>query len=557
MASVLDVPPIPPIPPAKALNRTPSPKSLAEKQHNLTHRPSHVSFSEPPQHLAPKASTSSLALPPSRQQSRTSLADRHHAHPSLSDRELPPVPSTSHLSPLVAGPSSLSVHTSVRSEGEDADAFHVRSTYAHLDSQGVEGDGYEEGIELTRAKQNGTDYLISQSRDRRPVELTAKERAVLASVDRYGFFVAPSSSNDRALLLPTSAFSKPLTRLPASPPKKTPAKPPPLSAIPQLPADVQKEISRAAKWRRMLESKVQDGSGNVMNWRVVPRKERKLRERVYKGVPDAWRAAAWALMMDRNAPRGMRMEELERDYREALLLPSTFDIQIDLDVPRTISGHVMFRTRYGAGQRSLFHVLHAFSLRCEECGYVQGMGPIAATLLCYFDPEKVYAMMVHLHDEYDMHAVFSPGFPGLLESIYVMERVVERVMPGVYGVLKSHMISSTSYTTRWYITLFANCVPFQTQLRLWDAFFYEGRDMLVIIAVAVLWVFRDYLTSANANFETILSMLSSYFVPESEDTLMKWIERALGDGHLRAEMAAWRKEWGALVREGKGIDKLL
>lgn len=93
----------------------------------------------------------------------------------------------------------------------------------------------------------------------------------------------------------------------------------------------------------------------------------------------------------------------------------------------------MFRTRYGLGQRSLFHVLHAFSLRCADCGYVQGMGPIAATLLCYYEPEKVYAVLVHLHDAYAMHTIFSPGFPGLLESIYVQERVMERMMPDVYA----------------------------------------------------------------------------------------------------------------------------
>jgi len=68
-------------------------------------------------------------------------------------------------------------------------------------------------------------------------------------------------------------------------------------------------------------------------------------------------------------------------------MPSTHDVQIDLDVPRTISGHTLFVTRYGAGQRNLFHVLHCFSLICDTCGYCQGMGPIAATLLCYFDPE--------------------------------------------------------------------------------------------------------------------------------------------------------------------------
>ena len=75
------------------------------------------------------------------------------------------------------------------------------------------------------------------------------------------------------------------------------------------------------------------------------------------------------------------------DAQNSIDLPSTLDVQIDLDVPRTISGQTQFVTRYGAGQRSLFHVLHCFSMRCHECEYVQGMGPIAATLLCYFEPE--------------------------------------------------------------------------------------------------------------------------------------------------------------------------
>lgn len=36
-------------------------------------------------------------------------------------------------------------------------------------------------------------------------------------------------------------------------------------------------------------------------------------------------------------------------YRLDIEKPSSYDIQIDLDVPRTISGHVLFRTRYGLG----------------------------------------------------------------------------------------------------------------------------------------------------------------------------------------------------------------
>jgi hypothetical protein len=79
------------------------------------------------------------------------------------------------------------------------------------------------------------------------------------------------------------------------------------------------------------------------------------------------------------------------------------------------------------------------------------MGPIAATLLFYFNAEvsvcspfvlqyvsntsftqRAYADVVRIHDEYGMHSMFQPGFPGLLEAIYVQERLVERIMPAVY-----------------------------------------------------------------------------------------------------------------------------
>jgi len=128
------------------------------------------------------------------------------------------------------------------------------------------------------------------------------------------------------------------------------------------------------------------------------------------------------------------------------------------------------------------------------------MGPIAATLLCYFEPERVYAALARLHDAYSMHNIFSPGFPGLLEAIYVQERIMQLKMPDVYAAFKKHMISTTSYATKWYITLFANSVPFQTQLRLWDAFLLEGQDIFVAVAVAIVWVYRgEVIQSATKN----------------------------------------------------------
>ncbi|OCB87104.1 RabGAP/TBC [Sanghuangporus baumii] len=160
--------------------------------------------------------------------------------------------------------------------------------------------------------------------------------------------------------------------------------------------------------------------------------------------------------------------------------------------------------------------------------------------------EKLYSFLVHFHDEYELHDIFLPGSPGLLEA---------------------------------------------TQLRLWDAFLLEGRDVFVIVAMATVWVLRgpsvypyfhhikvllsqltnqislfyrrlfflhaDYLTSTHASFGMVLSLLSSFFVREDEDALLRWVERALDDKNLRAEKNQRRAEWRGLVREKKDGGVLL
>ena len=105
----------------------------------------------------------------------------------------------------------------------------------------------------------------------------------------------------------------------------------------------------------MLEPTVRDPGGNILLWGVQAAKRRKFRKRVYKGIPDCWRSAAWELMINEMSGAGQaELERLSKDYEDHLWQPSTYDIQIDLDVPRTISGHVMFRTRYGKGYATIY-----------------------------------------------------------------------------------------------------------------------------------------------------------------------------------------------------------
>ena len=154
-------------------------------------------------------------------------------------------------------------------------------------------------------------------------------------------------SHDRLILLPAAPLHKPLSRVSST--TNAPPNAPLLRMQPSSPAPV-KESERTAKWGRMLVAEFRDQGGNVDIWGIRPGKEHKLRERTFKGIPDCWRSAVWQVLMNRFTKTGKReLVQLAEEYRQALDQPSTYDVQIDLDVPRTISGHISFRTRYGQG----------------------------------------------------------------------------------------------------------------------------------------------------------------------------------------------------------------
>ncbi|ORX38596.1 rab-GTPase-TBC domain-domain-containing protein [Kockovaella imperatae] len=485
-----------------------------------------------------------------------------------------------------ANTSLVSFSGSSQYPGEENESFHVRSTYARLDAEGVHGDGWDPGVERTRGGPNAA-KRVTIDMPVRGGNFGQSERQFLSSLDRYGFMDEPlrNRSESRIALIPAAPLRK-IPKLPSksSIPPGTKVQPPPPSFGPSTddapgprpppsprPENEEgqrfrrKEDERVGKWMQMMRVSKRDQGGNIQTWEW--RKDgqgSKLPGRVYKGIPDRWRMAAWWTLVEDNTRKWkgkgratVPSEVLADEYRHNIDLPSIHDVQIDLDVPRTISGHTLFVTRYGSGQRSLFHVLHSFSLLCDTCGYCQGMGPIAATLLCYFDPERVYAILVRLHDVYGMHSIFAPGFPGLLESFYVQERLMEYLMPDVYKSFQRNMISSSAWGTKWYITLFVNTVPFSQQLRIWDALMMDGRDVIVIVSIAILWAFKDLLSDTRATFESILSLLSSYFVAEDEDAFMRWIRKILHQPGMKAKMDGWRAEWTRLVAEGKSHDALL
>ncbi|KAK4101486.1 RabGAP/TBC [Parathielavia hyrcaniae] len=190
---------------------------------------------------------------------------------------------------------------------------------------------------------------------------------------------------------------------------------------------------------------------------------------------EAERSEKWRKMAVpwRNSPE--TEDYLIGEFRRLQAVSSPDDVQIDLDVPRTVNGHIMFRRRYRGGQRLLFRVLHAISLHFPGTGYVQGMASLAATLLCYFDEERAFVMMVRLWRYRGLERLYQPGFAGLMAALADFEtRWLVGAGSDVAGKLKELLIDATAYGTRWYLTLFNLSIPFPAQLRVWDVFMLLG-----------------------------------------------------------------------------------
>ncbi len=191
-----------------------------------------------------------------------------------------------------------------------------------------------------------------------------------------------------------------------------------------LEAQKKREWEREDKWRKMAKvvKSTQLGGGMVFEFDT---KSPKLIDRTWKGIPDRWRATAWHAFLSASAKKrkgSATDDELITIFHKLLDQGSPDDVQIDIDVPRTINSHIMFRRRYRGGQRLLFRVLHCLSIYFPDTGYVQGMAALAATLLCYFDEEMTFVMLVRLWQLRGLERLYQSGFQGLMQALEEFER---------------------------------------------------------------------------------------------------------------------------------------
>lgn len=267
---------------------------------------------------------------------------------------------------------------------------------------------------------------------------------------------------------------------------------------------------RLLKWKEMTE-----------DWDLwVKKKHKRLKNRVRKGIPNAYRTVVWAKLVKADVYK-QYCNNHRPDYYKWLVTKqkpshdSLTVIQNDLD--RTFPRHELFKSRKGDGQNSLYRVLYAYACHDTDVGYCQGMGFLAALFLMYYTEEDAFYCLVSLlnNPKYAMRGLFLPGLPLLHERFFQFEYLLQRHFPKLAKKFAFHNITPQFYGSNWFMTVFLyHCDDFSTTARIWDAYLSEGFKVVFRIGLAVMKQKEKELSNVN-DYESLMKAIQRTKIPRN------------------------------------------
>ncbi|UYV70170.1 GRTP1 [Cordylochernes scorpioides] len=252
-------------------------------------------------------------------------------------------------------------------------------------------------------------------------------------------------------------------------------------------------------------------------------------------------------------------------YRQLLESPHDDDIMesIDTDIPRTFPDNIYFRNDPEGKCKNLKNVLVAFAHYDKSVGYcqqqygwVQGLNFITGMLLLVTENEEnAFWLLVCLVQHILPPGYYTSSMSGLLMDIEVfslllhkdirslidgekkhwhqlsidvsilwywgnregfnhpilevvqqqcLKWVLSRIKdPEVSEQLKKHDVPLNLVASKWFICLYADVLPIETLLRLWDCLFYEGSKVLFRAALCLVMVNRERILAAKSFVEIV------------------------------------------------------
>ena len=272
----------------------------------------------------------------------------------------------------------------------------------------------------------------------------------------------------------------------------------------------------------------------IPNW-TEKRKDKKIKEYFYMGLPDTIRGRVWMLCLGNRFSITKEYYEIQvKNSKEILekykinkkeemndktndnIINDEIDLKIkdkeksiniiELDIERTFPYLGVFRGDSPLAQ-DLREILRVFVISRPDIGYIQGLSFIAGILLLNMDKFKAFISLMNLI----LNPIMLPFYKMENESIQQRLKLFKQVFYFNLPELCEHFdelgLLPENYFLSWNMTLFTRDVNLELAKRIWDVFMVEGIKAIYSAAIVFLSHFESKLI--NMDFVEIMTCIGT------------------------------------------------
>lgn len=225
----------------------------------------------------------------------------------------------------------------------------------------------------------------------------------------------------------------------------------------------------------------------------------KLKRFIRKGIPISLRTEIWMV-----TSRAKNIQQKSNKYVTFVENITDEEIieMIQIDLPRTFPDNIYF-DESSRLPRQLFKVLGAFAHQNQDVGYCQGLNYIAGLLILATKSEEASFWLLKVLIEQILPPYYIKSMSGLLTDMSVLDDLVSKRYPAVHQHLLNIGMPWAVTTTKWFICIYAEVLPTETVLRIWDCLFSEGSKVIFRVALTLIALHKNEILACRDLAEVV------------------------------------------------------